>query len=63
MFTHKADDVSDVTDDHRYGSRLQNTIEQYLTPWCDAGSTRRPASADRTARRQFQAGLRDDVGL
>jgi len=31
MFTHKADDVSDVTDDHR--SRLQNTIEQYLTQW------------------------------
>jgi len=25
--------------------------------------TRRPASADRTARCQFQAGLRDDVGL
>jgi len=25
--------------------------------------TRRPASADRTARRQFQAGLRGDVGL
>jgi len=26
-------------------------------------TTRRPASADRTARRQFQAGLRGDVGL
>jgi len=25
------------------------------------GITRRPASADRTARRQFQAGLRNDV--
>jgi len=26
-------------------------------------TTRRPASADRTARRQFQAGLSGDVGL
>jgi len=26
-------------------------------------ATRRPASADRTARREFQAGLRGDVGL
>jgi len=29
----------------------------------DTDKTRRPASADRTARRQFQAGLRGDVGL
>ena len=26
-------------------------------------TTRRPAWADRTARREFQAGLRGDVGL
>jgi len=30
---------------------------------CQDAKPRRPASADRTARRQFQAGLRGDVGL
>ena len=28
-----------------------------------ANKTRRPESTDRTVRRQFQAGLRGDVGL
>jgi len=38
-------------------------ITQGVTIAESAETTRRPASADRTARSQFQAGSRGDVGL
>ena len=43
--------------------RHTDTLVVTLGTVVDGEVTRRPASADRTARRQFQAGLRGDVGL
>ena len=69
--------ISDSTDIHAEDLHIEKTLRDCGYPdWTiqkvkkqmkmkpsKRKQTRRPASADRTARRQFQAGLRGDVGL